>query len=127
MAKSMICTILKTRETIKKADVAGGMTVIAKQSSRTIEEVEKLLLICINDNMLAGNSVSEGMICEKARRLHEDLVKKILVLIFFKASRRWFEKLKKRSGIHSVVTHGETAECEPKKLLRNLCKILVIM
>jgi hypothetical protein len=27
-----------------------------------IEEMEKLLLIWINDNMLAGNSVSEGMI-----------------------------------------------------------------
>jgi hypothetical protein len=36
-----------------------GMTVITKQRSQTIEEVEKLLL---NDNMLAGNSVSEGMI-----------------------------------------------------------------
>jgi len=31
--------------------------------------------------MLAGNSVSEGMICEKARRLHDDLVKYILVRV----------------------------------------------
>jgi hypothetical protein len=28
MAQSTICTILKNSETIKKADVAGGMTVI---------------------------------------------------------------------------------------------------
>jgi hypothetical protein len=62
MAKSTICTILKNRETIKKADVAKGMTVITKQQSQMIEEVQKLLLIWINDNMLAGNSVSEGMI-----------------------------------------------------------------
>jgi len=67
MAKSTICTSLKNRETIKKADVARGVTVITKQRSQMIEEVEKLLLIWINDNMLAGNSVSEGMICEKAR------------------------------------------------------------
>ena len=65
MVKSTICTILKSRETIKKADVARGVTVITKQRSQTIEEVEKLLLIWINDNMLAGNSVPEGMICEK--------------------------------------------------------------
>jgi len=31
MAKSTICTILKNRETIKKADVARGVTVITKQ------------------------------------------------------------------------------------------------
>ena len=40
-----------------------------------------MLLIWINNNMLAGNSVSEGMICEKARRLHDDLVKNILVRV----------------------------------------------
>jgi hypothetical protein len=31
--------------------------------------------------MLAGSSVSEGMICEKARQLHDDLVKSILVRV----------------------------------------------
>jgi len=39
MAKSTICTILKNRETIKKADVARGVTVITKQRSQTIEVV----------------------------------------------------------------------------------------
>ena len=43
MAKSTICTILKNRETIKKADVARGVTVITKQISQTIEEVVKNL------------------------------------------------------------------------------------
>ena len=43
MAKSTICTILKNRETIKKADVARGMTVITKQRSQTIEEEVKNL------------------------------------------------------------------------------------
>jgi hypothetical protein len=50
MAKSTICTILKNRETMKKANVARGVTVITKQRSQTIEEVEKLQLIWINDN-----------------------------------------------------------------------------
>ena len=52
-----------------------------KQRSQTFEEVEKLLLICINHNMLAGNRVYEGMICEKAWRLHDGLVKNILVRV----------------------------------------------
>jgi len=62
MAKSTICPILKNRESIKKADVARGVTVI-KQRSQTFEKLEKLLLIWINDNKLAGNSFSEGVIC----------------------------------------------------------------
>jgi hypothetical protein len=45
MAKSTICTFLKNRETIKKGNVATEITVITKQRSQTIEEVEKLLLI----------------------------------------------------------------------------------
>ena len=43
MAKSTICTILKTRETIKEADVSRWVTVITKQSSQTIEEEVKNL------------------------------------------------------------------------------------
>ena len=42
MTKSTICTILKNRETIKKADVARGVTVITKQRSQTIKEVKNL-------------------------------------------------------------------------------------
>jgi len=118
MAKSTICTILKNRETIKKADVARGVTVIMKQKSQTIEEVEKLLLIWINGNMLAGNTVCEVMICEKAKRLHEDLVKKHPGTSgdadVFKASRGWFEKFKKRSGIHCVVRHGDATSANQK-------------
>ena len=43
MAKSTICTILKNRETIKKADFARGVTVITKQRSLRIEEEVKNL------------------------------------------------------------------------------------
>jgi len=43
MVKSTICTILKNRETIKKADVGRGVTVITKQRSQMIEEEVKNL------------------------------------------------------------------------------------
>jgi hypothetical protein len=45
MAKSTICTILKNRETIKKADVARGVTVFTKQRLQTIEEVDLMVSI----------------------------------------------------------------------------------
>ena len=118
MAKSTICTILKNRETFKKANVARGVTVFTKRRSQTIEEEEKLLLIWINDNVLAGNSVSEVMIYEKARRLHDDLLKKYPGMCgdtdAFKASRGWFEKFKKRSGIYIVVRDGVAASAKQK-------------
>jgi hypothetical protein len=68
--------------------------------------------------MLTGDSISEDIICEKARRLHEDLVE-----IYpgtsadtddFQASREWFEKFEKRSSIHSVVRHGEAVSANQK-------------
>ena len=43
MPKLTICTILKNGETIKKADVARGVTVITKQISQTTEEEVKNL------------------------------------------------------------------------------------
>ena len=43
MAKSTICTILKNRQSIKKADVARGVTVITKRRSQMIEEEVKNL------------------------------------------------------------------------------------
>ncbi|XP_016070266.1 PREDICTED: tigger transposable element-derived protein 1-like [Miniopterus natalensis] len=113
MAKSTISTILKHKEAIKSADVAKGVKVLTKQRPQAIEEVEKLLLVWINEKQLAGDSISEAMICEKAKRLHADLLKDTPGTSAqsgsFKASRGWFDKFKKRSGIHSVVRHGEAA------------------
>ena len=59
MAKSTICTILKNRETIKKADVARGVTVITKQRSQTIEEEVKNL--CIKYCCKSLNKQSSGV------------------------------------------------------------------
>lgn len=113
IAKSTISTFIKNKETIKAANVAKGAKVLTKQRSQALEEVEKLLLIWISQKQLAGDSISEGIICEKARYLHNDLVEKYPSTSSggekFKASRGWFEKFKKRSGIHSVVRHGEAA------------------
>ncbi|KAF2353022.1 hypothetical protein FHG87_016224 [Trinorchestia longiramus] len=70
MAKSTISTILKHKEVLKKADVAIGVTAISKQRPQIMEEMEKLLLIFTKEKMLAGDSISEALICEKALQIY---------------------------------------------------------
>ncbi|XP_032836246.1 uncharacterized protein LOC116957903 [Petromyzon marinus] len=116
MPKSTICTMLKNKEAIKGANVAKGVSSLSKQRTKAIEEVEKSLLLWINETQLAGDGISEAVICEKAKRLHSDIVQKAPGTgddpgpgEMFKASRGWFDKFKKRSGIESAVRHAEGA------------------
>jgi len=113
LPKSTVCTILKNKEAIKAADVAKGVTTLTSKRSKFMEEMEKLLLVWINEKQLVGDPISEVIICEKAKRLHADLIKGLPGSSAdneeFKASRGWFKNFKKRTGIHSVVMHGEAA------------------
>ncbi|XP_071057066.1 tigger transposable element-derived protein 1-like [Onthophagus taurus] len=115
---STICTILKNKEKIKSIDAAKGLTVnvSTKQRPRVMEEVEKLLLVWINEKQLAGDSISEGIVCEKAKMLHANLLKDMpdssSDSAEFKASRGWFEKFKRRTRIHSIFRHGEAASAD---------------
>ena len=62
---------------------------------------------------VVGDSTLEAMIQEKVKILHIDLLKDTLGMSaesdLFKASRRWLDKYKKRSGTHSIMKHGEAA------------------
>ena len=66
-------------------------------------------MVWINEKQLAGDSVSEAIICEKARLLYSDIMWDTpgSSAEEFKASKRWFDSFKKRTGIHGVVRHGE--------------------
>ena len=76
MAKSAISTFLKNKEAIKAADVAKGVTIVhSRQGPQIMDEVEKLLLIWIKEKELDDDSISEGIICEKALRTYVDLLK----------------------------------------------------
>ena len=116
MAKSTISTILKNKDSIKASDVAKGVTAITKQRPQILEEVEKLTLLYIKQLELAGDSVSEELVCQKARDIYNDLLKSSPgtsdETFEFKASRGWFEKFKRRTGIHSIVRHGEAASSD---------------
>ena len=110
---STINSILAKKKEIKETDVAKGVNVLTKQGSQTIEDVEKLLLVWIKEQQLVGDSVSEAIICKKAKLLHADLTKKMpgtsAAVGEFKASRGWFDKFKKQTGIHSVVRQQESS------------------
>ena len=112
---STICTILKKKDEIKSSITAKGVTKLSKQRTPVHEEMEKILIFWINQKQLAGDSITETIICEKALTLHRDLSIQNPDTSSpedtFKASRGWFEKFKNRTGIHSVVRHGEAASC----------------
>jgi len=61
--------------------------------------------------MKNSDSVSEAIICEKARLLYSDITQDTpgSSAEEFKATKGWCDNLKKRAGIHSVVRHGEAA------------------
>ena len=109
---STISSILAKKKEMKEADVAERVNVLAKQGSQTIKYVEKLL-VSVNEQQLAKDSVLEAIIYKKARLLHVDLTKKMPItgaaVSEFKASRGWFDKFKKWTDIHSVVRQKESS------------------
>ena len=60
MAKSTISTILKNKDAFKVTNVVKGSFLVSKQKPQIIE-VEKLLIIYINETQLAGDSVSDSV------------------------------------------------------------------
>ncbi|CAH2327822.1 tigger transposable element-derived 1-like [Pelobates cultripes] len=103
------------KEKITGRDAAKGVTRVSKQRPPVLEEVEKLLLLWIEQKQHAGDSVTKAIICEKAKALHVDLLKQPGTSADaegFKASRGWFERFKTRSGIDSVVRHEEAASSD---------------
>jgi len=65
----MISTIVKNEEEIKSAPVVKG----SNSHCNIMEQVETLLLVWINKKQMGGYSVSEAMICEKAKQLFGEL------------------------------------------------------
>lgn len=123
---STICTILKNKDKIKEIDASKGVTRISTQRLRVLDDVERLLLIWINEKQLQADIITESIICEKAKLIFADLVKTTPGSStagdeVFKASHGWFEKFKRRTGIHSVMRHGEAASSDAKNCITELC------
>ncbi|GIY27407.1 hypothetical protein CDAR_52471 [Caerostris darwini] len=118
---SMICSVLKRKESIKSVTPAKGLTITSKLRTTLHENMEKLLMVWVTEKQLQGDTLTQTIICEKARAIYGDLLKQTPQTSIdeaseesFKASRGWFENFKKRSCIHSVVRHGEAASSDMK-------------
>lgn len=72
-----------------------------------MEKVAKLLMVWTNEKQLAADSISEAMVCEKARELQDPSTR--TAGDDFKARGGWFGKFYKRSGIHNVIGHSEAS------------------
>lgn len=119
---STICTILKQKELLKVIMPAKGIKIISKLRTSAHEEMERLLLVWLMEKQLAGDTVTESIICEKAREIYGGLVERTPGTSVdeasqesFKASRGWFDNFKKRSGIHSVLRHGHSEAASTDK------------
>ncbi|CAH2283064.1 tigger transposable element-derived 1-like [Pelobates cultripes] len=104
---------------MKAIHIAKGVMMVTKQRPRILEDVEKLLLVWINKKQLAGDTVTEGIICKKAGAWYNDLKTKLPGPSVkneesFKASSGWFKNFKRRTDLHSVVRHGEAASANTK-------------
>ena len=131
---STIATILKQKDAIKKMQPSKGVTIISKLRSEVHDEMERLLLLWIGEKQLAGDTISELIICEKASAIFKDLKRdaseregESSQSDEFKASRGWFENFKKRSGIHSVIRHGEAFSSDVKaaeKFVKDFAKLV---
>ncbi|XP_070592937.1 tigger transposable element-derived protein 1-like [Erythrolamprus reginae] len=115
---STICTILKQKDILKGVKAAKGATINSQLRTSVHEEMERLLLIWIKEKELAGDTITEVVISEKARAIFSDLKSNEPSSSGdpdeFKASHGWFDRFRKRSGIHSVVRHVETASADIK-------------
>ncbi|UYV82783.1 hypothetical protein LAZ67_22000835 [Cordylochernes scorpioides] len=101
---SMICSVLKRKESIKCITPAKGLTIISKLRTSLHENMEKLLMVWVTEKQLQGDTLTQTIICEKARAIYGDLLKQTPQTSIdeaseesFKASRGWFENFKNRS------------------------------
>lgn len=122
--QSTIGTIIKNKEAIKASKSSKGMTILASGRTSINDEMERLLLLWIKEKEIAGDTLTQSVISHKASAIFADLVEaqrdggdegtSQQAPPEFKASHGWFDRFRRRTGIHSVVRHGEAASSDKK-------------
>ncbi|UYV62949.1 hypothetical protein LAZ67_2002588 [Cordylochernes scorpioides] len=67
---SMICSVLKQKESIKSVTPSKGLTIISKLRTSLHENMEKLLMVWVTEKQLQGDTLTQTIICEKARAIY---------------------------------------------------------
>ena len=76
-SSSTICTILKQKDAIKAIKPTKGVTILSKMRTDIHDEMERLLLLWIRDKELAGDTVTQSIVSEKALSIYKDLQHKV--------------------------------------------------
>ena len=120
LSRTTVATIIKDKERIMehvKGSAPMKSTVITKQRSGLIIEMERLLVIWLEDQNQRRIPVSTMVIQEKAKRVFEVLKKEKGEegeSEVFSASRGWFMRFKARANYHNVKVQGEAASGDEK-------------
>lgn len=116
ISQSTISTIVhRDRRAIENSSLNDGDVLLSPRRTPNLVQMENLLLVWINELEMAGDLISQAMIQAKAQQIHQQLEQDVpgnSSTADFKASRGWFEKFKKRTGIHNVKVHGEAASAD---------------
>lgn len=110
--ESTIRTILSNKEKIRQSlKAAAGDTskVVKRASDQMLIKVDKLLALYVRRQEKAGISVSRETCCIKARKLHDEVSKRMGVPLpgQFKASKAWVHAFFKRHGFSHKKAQGE--------------------
>nr|XP_006138987.1 tigger transposable element-derived protein 1-like [Pelodiscus sinensis] len=119
--RSTIATIIKDKARILehvKGSALMHSTIITKKRSGIISDMEKLLILWLEDQHQRKVPVSVMLIQEKALSLYKDLKKNLgenaRDVEPFVASRGWFNRFKARANLHNIKVSGEAASADEK-------------
>ena len=119
---STISSILKDKCKILehvKGSTPMQSTVITKTRTGLIVEMERLLVIWLEDQNQRHIPVSLALVQEKARCLYNDIKAERIASGVecnedFCASRGWFNRFRKRANLHNIRVQGEAADADGK-------------
>ncbi|XP_069611020.1 tigger transposable element-derived protein 1-like [Ranitomeya imitator] len=120
LSRSTVATIIKDKDRILehvKGSAPMKATVITKQRSGLIIEMERLLVLWLEDQNQRRIPVSFMVIQAKAKRLFEALKRQKgegSESEEFVASRGWFMRFKDRANFHNIKVQGEAASADEK-------------
>jgi hypothetical protein len=103
-------------------------TIIIRKMDSLVADMERLLMVWIDDQTSRHVPLNQSIIQNKAQSLFNDMKAKkgeAAKDAEFGASRGWFDRFKKRSNLHNIKVNGEAtaadivaAECFPRALAK---------
>lgn len=105
---STICSILKEKNMLKTLTASKGLSRRSEKRADVLNEVERLLLIWINQQRSKTGHLTQNVICEEAKRIYKDILERTPSTAarpksVFKASNGWFQRFKQRTEIDSII------------------------